>query len=116
MRFDPDTIQPLLQTLGEATDAITVDILAVDGALPLVSWGSASRAGLRGPAITAMRAAIRDLTQQVAASDDDSCHEARADGYELVAAPVRYNEFRGGVCVARRGPRPWSETDRKSVV
>lgn len=115
MRFDPDTIQPLLQTLGEATDAITVDILAVDGALPLVSWGSASRAGLRGPAITAMRAAIRDLTQQVAAIDDDSCHEARADGYELVAAPVRYNEFRGGVCVARRGPRPWSETELATV-
>lgn len=113
MKMDPETIQPLLKALAEATDSMSADVLAVGGGMPLVSWGSAAAAGVRGRDLTTMRDAIRDLAGRVVQQGGDGVVEsADAVGHLLLATPLNYHDFHGAMCLVREGDRPWSATDR----
>lgn len=114
MKFNPGTIRPLLRWLAEKTGAITIDVLAVDGAIPLVSWGSTGSAGVPALKVTAIRNAFRGLTSKVVARDDGTS-EATVHGYELIAAPVLHGDFQGSLCVVRESDQPWSSDDRAAA-
>ncbi|PSK90984.1 diguanylate cyclase/phosphodiesterase with GAF sensor [Haloactinopolyspora alba] len=116
MKLDPETIQPLLKTLAESTDAISADLLAAGGGLPLAGWGSAADSGVRGPELTAMREAIRGVVDEVSAENaGDEPRTAEVGGYQVLAVSLRFRDFHGGVCVVRGGDRPWSGNDRSLV-
>ncbi|SDU39286.1 diguanylate cyclase (GGDEF) domain-containing protein [Jiangella alkaliphila] len=112
--MDPETMQPLLQSLAEATESISADILAVEGGMPIVSWGSAAAAGVGGAGISAMRDAIRELTALVVQQAGDGTVESSAiPGYQLLGTALTHHDFRGSVCLVRAGTREWSEEDRR---
>lgn len=112
--MDPETMQPLLKSLAEATESISADILAVDAGMPLVSWGGAAEAGVDGARITAMREAIRGLTARVAQhAADGTVEAAEIPGFQLLATPLAYHDFRGSVCLVRGGTEEWSDNDRR---
>ncbi len=116
MKLDPEVVQPLLKTLAEATESISADILAVDGGMPLVSWGSAASAGIAGPALTDMRDAIRNVTATVSQQHDDvPLQSTEAADCHILAAGLRYEGFRGSVCVVRVDDRPWSQNEHRLV-
>jgi diguanylate cyclase (GGDEF)-like protein len=109
--MDAETVQPLLKSLGEATNAISADVLAVDGGVPLIAWGSAAEAGVRGEALSAMREAIRNVTSK-AASNNGAVEESTVPGFRLLAHAVKHGDFVGGLCIVRREAEPWLENDR----
>ncbi|AYY14097.1 EAL domain-containing protein [Actinobacteria bacterium YIM 96077] len=111
--MDPETIQPLLKSLGKATTALSVDLLEVNDGIPLVSWGSAADAGVRGEALSTMRNAIREVTAKAAALDGtDPIQEAAIPGFSLLAHGLWRNDFRGSLCVVREGHEAWTDNDR----
>ncbi|WP_246219270.1 putative bifunctional diguanylate cyclase/phosphodiesterase [Phytoactinopolyspora halotolerans] len=111
--MDPETIHPLLKSLGEATSALSADVLASDGSVPVASWGSATEAGLRGAELTTMRDAIRELTSRVSAPDAaDASAQTSIPGYGLIAHPLRTSNFVGGLCLVRAEQEPWTDNDR----
>ncbi|TDE08243.1 putative bifunctional diguanylate cyclase/phosphodiesterase [Jiangella asiatica] len=113
MKMDPETIQPLLKALAEATDSISADVLAVGGGMPLVSWGSATTAGVSGSALTEMREAIRGITARVVQHGDDGVVETdQTVGHQLLATGLSYHDFHGAVCLVRGLDRPWRANDR----
>lgn len=113
MKLNPESIQPVLKSLSESTGALSADVLAVGSGIPLVSWGTAAGAGVRGEELTMMRDAIRDATARVGnAGDERTLQSASIPGFQLLAGGVHSSEFRGGVCVVRVGDEQWSDNDR----
>lgn len=114
--MDPDTLQPVLKSLVESTGAISADVLAVDAGVPLVSWGSAVNAGVRGEQLTAMRDAIRAVTAEAAQrNSSDPLVDSEMPGYVLLAHRLLHRDFAGSLCVVRSAEQPWTDSDRTLV-
>ncbi|WP_129666478.1 putative bifunctional diguanylate cyclase/phosphodiesterase, partial [Phytoactinopolyspora endophytica] len=114
--MDPETIQPLLKSLGEATAAISVDVLAVGGGVPLVAWGSAADAGVRGDDLSVMRTAIREATASAAAQNGNGATvHAEIPGFSLLSHKLSTTDFDGGICIVRDSGQPWTDNDRTAL-
>ncbi|SEF15918.1 putative bifunctional diguanylate cyclase/phosphodiesterase [Jiangella alba] len=114
MKMDPETIQPLLEALARATDSISADVLAVDGGMPMVSWGSAAAAGVGGKDLTAMRDAIRAATTEVAGrAGTEPVESTTPAGHAVLAVKVAYRDFVGAICLVRIDGTPYGVKDRE---
>lgn len=111
MELDPEIVQPLLNSLANVTDAISVNVLAVDSDVPLVSLDKGRSPDSRIPTY-ALRDAIREVINHVAQPGSSEPYAVTARGCQLLAGGVRHKGFAGGLCIVRIGDRAWSDNDQ----